>query len=331
VELGAYKYHVFINFREVRDNSWSHYARIANDLNGCGVPSIEETLREMLLQPLQDSFKELVHVDTFRHLMEARITQPQAQLNHKLMEETEKKIIGLLREVKQLSGGREDEMTIAREVRRKLEAILYLPIFTSRYPRLQPRGVKAAAEYLHNGLTESTTTWATLFSWLFVHALGKAVNQRDFAGQSRTWIDEWRLGKTIFSVLRDLGIEEGAAGSSLTVIKWLTNHQRWFEMKSSDQKQAFAKLELLFKDGDLRQFLQINQYKDIWWFNKEAFEEMLWWLMMVAALEIGSDSLRPVNAVIEELERCYSMIQKWQQAEEKSECQVEKLLELSRE
>ena len=116
------------------------------------------------------------------------------------------------------------------------------------------------------------------------------------------------------------------AWSSLTVIKWLTSHQRWFDAKFLDQKSACGKLELLLKDGDLRQFLQINQYKDTWWFNKEAFEEMLWWLMMVAALTIGSDPLRPVNGVIEELERCYSMIQEWQQAEEKSEYQVEKLL-----
>ena len=65
-------------------------------------------------------------------------------------------MIDLLREAKQLSGGKEDEMTIAREVRRKLEAILYLPIITSRYPRLQPKGVKAAAEYLHKKLTDST-------------------------------------------------------------------------------------------------------------------------------------------------------------------------------
>jgi hypothetical protein len=326
VELGAYKYHIFIDFREVRDNSWRHYAQIANDLNGRGVPSIEEALKEMLLQPLQNALKELVNGDRFRYLIQARITQPQAQLNQKLFEEIEKKMIGFLQEVKQLSGGREDEMKIAREVRRKLEAILYLPVLTSRYPRFQPKGVKAAAEYLHNGLTDSATTWATLFGWLFVHALGKVVNQRDFAEQSRTWIDEWRLGKTIIGVLRELGLEEDAAGSSLTVIKWLTRQQRWFEAKSLDRKQAYAKLELLLKDEDLRQFLQINKYEDIWWFNKEAFEKMLWWLMMVVALTIGSDPLLPVNAVIEELEGCYSIIQEWQQAEEKSEYQAGKLL-----
>ena len=196
VELGAYRYHVFIDFREVRDNPWRHYAQIAEDLNGCGIPSIEDALTEMLLQPLQNAFKGLVNGDMFRHLMEARITQPQAQLEQKLMEEIEKKIIHLLQETKRLSGGGEDGMTIAREIRRKLEAILYLPILTSRYPRLQPKGVQAAAEYLHKKLTDSITTWATLFGWLFVHALGKVVNQIDFAEQSRTWIDEWRLGKT---------------------------------------------------------------------------------------------------------------------------------------
>jgi glycosidase len=331
VELGAYRYHVFIDFREVRDNSWRHYAQIAGDLNGRGAPSIEDALKGMLLQPLQNAFKELANGNMFRHLMEARITQPQAQLDQNLVEEIEKKIIRLLQETKRLSGGREDGRAIAREIRRKLEAILYLPILTSRHPRLQPKGVQVAVEYLHKKLTDSTTTWATLFSWLFVHALGKVVNQENFAEQSRTWIDEWRLGKTIFGVLRDLGLEEDAAGSSLTVIKWLTRRQRWFGVKSLDQKQAYANLELLLKDEDLRQFLQINQYQDIWWFNKEAFEEMLWWLMMVAALTIGSDPLRPVNAVIEELEGCYSIIQKWQQAEEKSEYQVERLLTIMNE
>ena len=180
---------------------------------------------------------------------------------------------------------------------------------------------------MHKKLTDSTTTWATLFNWLFVHALGKMVNSKDFGEQSRAWIDEWNFGKTIFRVVRDLGLDETAAWKSLNVIKWLTGHQRWFEVKPSDQKQAHTVLDSLLKDSEVQQFLGMNQYDDIWWFNKEPFEEMLWWLMMAAALEIGSDPLRSVKAVVAELERCYSIIQIWQQAEEKSDFKVEKLLE----
>jgi glycosidase len=327
VELGAYKYHVFIDFREVRDNQWKHYAQIANELNGRGVPSIEEAYKEMLLQPLQDAFKELANADMFRRLIEARITQPQAQLDQKLMEEIEKKMIDLLQQAKQLSGGKEDEVTLTREVRQKLEAILYLPIITSHFPRLQPKGVKAAAEYLNKRLTDSPYTWVTLFSWLFVHALGEGVNQRDFAKQSRTWIDEWRLDKTISDVLKELGLDDGTTWRAVILVKLLTGHQRWFEPKPPGQKQASAILESLFKDDEAQQFLKVNRYDDIRWFNKEAFEELLWWLMLIAAVEIGSDPLRPINEVVKELNGCYSMIQIWQRAEEQSAYQVEKLLE----
>jgi hypothetical protein len=152
------------------------------------------------------------------------------------------------------------------------------------------------------------------------------VNSKDFEPQSRTWIDEWNFGKTIFGVMRDLGLDETTAWKSLNVVKWLTIHQRWSEGKSRDQKQTFAILEALFQDSEVRQFLGVNQYNDIWWFNKEAFEEMLWWLMMAAALTIGSDPLRPVKGLVAELEECYSMIREWQQAGEKSDYQVEKLL-----
>src|SRR4030043_2420461 len=171
--------------------------------------------------------------------MGARITQPQAQLDQTFMEEIEKKITALLQQAKQLSGGGEEEGPIAKEIRRKLEAILYLPIITSRYPQFRPKGVKAVAEYLHNKLNDSPYLWGTLFSWLSVHVLGKMVDHIDFAGRSHAWIDEWGLGKTITDVLKELTLDEAPAWRVVTLVKLLTTHQRWFEMKPSDQKQAY--------------------------------------------------------------------------------------------
>ena len=330
VELGAYKYHVFIDFREILDNQWHHYAQIAHALNGRGVSSIEDTLKEMLLQPLQHAFKELINANMFRCLMEAHIIQPQAQLNQELMEDIAKKTIDLLQQAKQLSGGREDEITIVGELRHQLKVILHLPMIAKHFPRLQPEGVKAAAEYLHKNLTDSAYIWGTLFSWFFVHALGRVINQRDFAEQSRSWIDEWRLGRTISDFLKDLGLDEATAWRAVTLVKLLTRYQRWFKAKPSERKQAWAILESLLKDDEACQFLQVNRYDDVLWFNKEAFKELLWWLMLIGAVEISSDPLRPVNTVVEELEGIYSIIQTWQQAGEKSEYQVEKLLELIR-
>ena len=114
------------------------------------------------------------------------------------------------------------------------------------------------------------------------------------------------------------------------LIKLLTGHQRWFEVKLSDQQPAYQVLDSLLKDGEVQQFLQVNRHNDILWFNKEAFDELLWWLMLIAAMEISSDFLRPAIEVVKDLESCYAMIQTFQEAEKKSDYQAEKLLEAVR-
>jgi 4-alpha-glucanotransferase len=50
-ELGAFKYSVFLDFREVEDNAEGHYAQLAARLGGRGVPSIDDALREMFAPP----------------------------------------------------------------------------------------------------------------------------------------------------------------------------------------------------------------------------------------------------------------------------------------
>ena len=321
VELGAFKYHVFIDFKEVQDNQYNHYASIANELNGRGVPSIEETFKEMLLQPLQNSFKELINVDLLRRLIAAHTTQPQGQFDQILIEEIERKAINFLREVKQFSGGREDERVVAREIKQKLEAILYLPAITSRFQVLQPRGVRAVAEYLHRKWMDSTLPWETILAWLFVHPIGKMVSLEDFPERSYRWISEWRLDQIIAQILADSGLDERTAWRSVTLIKILTRYQSWFK-----EENTYHIIENLLNDGEAQQFLGVNQYDDILWFNKEAFEEMLWWMMLTAAIEIGFDPLRPAKEIIRELEKVWSMLQKLHEAEKKSEYQVGKLL-----
>jgi len=235
VELGAYKYHVFMDFKEVQDNEWHHYAHIASYLNGRGTPDVEETLKEIFLQPVQNAFKELANAEVFRRLMDARLPKLNNKLNQAVLHEIEQKIINLLRQTQRHSGGMEDELAIAKELRDKLEAILRLPAIASRYPWTLKQEGKGAAEYLQEKLADAPFIWETLFGWLWVHALGKVVSHKDFVDQSRSWIDEWRLGKIIANLFVELGLEESTALRSVTLIKLLTAYQRWFEVKSAYQ------------------------------------------------------------------------------------------------
>jgi glycosidase len=322
-ELGAYQYHVFLDFREIQDNQWHHYEQLNQFLNGKGVPDLQEVLKDILLPPLHHAFRELVNADTFRRLREARITKTSEPLDKDLIDEVGQRVTYFLNQAKALSGGREDEIGLAKEIRQKLEAILFLPVITSRHQVLQPRGVKAVAEYLHRKLLEDTPLYEIIFAWLFVHLSGKIVSRGNFPEQSCRWIEDWRLDQIITQTLMDSGIDEGAAWRSVTLIKLLTRHQRWYQ-----EETVYGVIENLLKDGEVQRFLGVNRYEDILWFNKEAFEEILGWLMLTAAIEVGFDSLRPAKVIIKGLEKCWSMIQKLQEAEKKSEYRVEKLLEL---
>lgn len=53
VELGGYKCHAFVNFREVSDAPAGngHWAAVCQTLNGAGVPSVDEKLNEMFAPP----------------------------------------------------------------------------------------------------------------------------------------------------------------------------------------------------------------------------------------------------------------------------------------
>ena len=331
IELGAFKYHVFLDFREVQDNEWHQYAHLAAYLGGRGVPSIEEALREVFLQPIHEPFKELVNAGLFRQLMDARVTEPDEQPDAELLNEVEQKMLHLLHEIKQFAEGAGDETALAREIRRELEAILHLPVLDRRFDELEGPEIAAAAEYLKVNLTDDAAVWGTLLSWLFVHSLGKIVGSADFEQQSRSWIDEWVLGRIVAGALRDLGLDEPAAQQAVAVVKVLTSHQRWFEdVPASEPNRAYHVLQSLLRDDEVQRFLQVNRYQDVLWFNREAFERLVWWMMVAAVVDCWGEAGRPAVEVAEEVVERYEVVQALRRAEQESEYRVEKLLEMAK-
>jgi glycosidase len=328
VELGAFKYHVFLDFREVQDNVWHHYANLAAYLNGRGVPSIEEALRETFLQPIHHAFKELVNAGMFRRFIDARLTEPDAAPDPGLLDEVEQKSRRLLQEIKHFTGATADEAALAQEMRRQAEAVLQLPCLQSRFPWPESEVCPEAVEYITALLDADPQIWGSLLSWWCTHALGKIVGQVGFESQSRSWIDEWLLGKVTAAALRDLELDESAAWQAVGIVKILTSHQRWYATPPPDApSRAYRVLESLLKDAEVHQFLQVNRYQGLLWFNKEAFEQLLWWLLLTAVVDLCADPCRTAAEVAKEILARYQVIQQLHQAKEKSDYQVEKLLQ----
>jgi hypothetical protein len=311
VELGAYKCHVFLDFREISDNEWHHYEHLAAYLNGRGVPSVEAVRLEILFQPVHHPFMELVNADVFKRLMKGRVTKAGAHAEDALLDEVEGKMQTLLQGIKGFAGGQGDEAAIASEVRAQLSAALRLPVLKKG----------EIGEYLRTNLNDHPPAWGVLFGWLFVHGLGKTVAEIGFEEHSRSWLDEWQLGRMLAGVLRDLGLDEEGAEYAVTVIKLLTARQRWFEEKAT--VDMFEVLSSLFRDNDAQRALQVNRYQDTLWFNKEAFEQIIWWMFVIATVVCTSRS--PHRPAVE-IPTLWETVNRLRQASEASGYQVEKLL-----
>jgi hypothetical protein len=107
------------------------------------------------------------------------------------------------------------------------------------------------------------------------------------------------------------------------VIKILTSQQRWFDVDTAAAKRPAQVLDSLLADPDAVRFLQVNRYNEIDWYNKESFEELLTWLMLVEAVKatvVGEDVPKTLGAA-------HDVVLALQQAEAHSEYQVEKLKE----
>ena len=72
----------------------------------------------------------------------------------------------------------------------------------------------------------------------------------------------------------------------------------------------------MLKDGEGQQFLGVNRFKDVVWYNAEAFDELLWWLFLTAVIQSADDEIGGTYRVIRDIQR----------AGQKADYQVEKLL-----
>jgi hypothetical protein len=231
-----------------------------------------------------------------------------------------------------------DVDNLAAEVRRSIEGLLKVPVLKTEFPWSRSRKYKQALSFLDQDSLLSDgdlARWGTLLAFLFTRPLGKLQyeNPEDAAEQSRTWIDEWLLGKMIAITLQDLGLDEQSAWQSVGLIRLLTGHQAWWNAETTKKDQAVRVLQDWLRDGEIQRYLGINRYQGILWFQKESFETLMWWFYTAAVIDgiaSGDEEQADPSSVAKEVVACHDLIAQLLQAEQQSDYQIEKLLAASK-
>ncbi len=346
VELKAYEYQVFLDFRQVMDDENGQYARLAASLEGSGVDNLDDALTEMNLASVLVPFRELVNPGIFEWLIQNRwiagaLSDPEFDRSQyqQVLDEFEDKAIDLLNAIRDLVEGEGDPQAIAAEMQRDLEVMMTLPVLGERFPDLDSPEFRGALAFLEGGpskgaglASDEPELWGMLVAWAIVRPLGKTLAEADFAERSRTWIYEWLLGKIIARVLAAMGLDEGAARQRVALMRLYTTLPGICLSQVDDLGPLAANVaKCWLEDPDVQRFLHVHRYGDILWFNKEAFESLCWWAFTSSAVQ----ALRGVNGdrvesevVGEALITGYQVIETLLAAAEESGFQVEKLLDL---
>jgi antitoxin component HigA of HigAB toxin-antitoxin module len=207
-----------------------------------------------------------------------------------------------------------------------LESILKLRVFEDRYPFPQSKKYAEIIEFIRNNLVDYSFIWTVLVVWNDLRLLGKLITSEPaYAEISRSWLDEWGLSRHVDGTIQGMGFDAGQAHSAVTILKLLVSQQGWTN-DLADQTAA-GLMEKWLGNPEVRSFLGINRHRDVLWFNKEAFESMMWWMMTIGLLDQVSRPNASLTEAVETLFDAYGLIQEILDAEEGSDYQVERLLE----
>lgn len=321
-ELSAYQYHVFMDFREVEDDYFQKFSRLADYLNGGGVPSIETALNEHILAPVLDPVRELINPGI---LEKVQISTGEAELDEELLSQILDSQSRMLYASSTQLNKNFDLEKLLKATKTAMETLFSLSSELDTQNIIRSKKVKQIYAGLKQDLIKNPQNFNIILIWIILRFLAGNSNETNNLSLSRSLIDEWQINKIIENALFGLGMDPQKVYKSGLAIKYLIQHQNWFDESKSTSLQSL--LNGWISDDSIRSYLEINRYKDVLWFNKEAFEDFLTLMEMVTIIDSASHAEKTATEHIEDVMFCDLLIQKLDKSKEKSEYQLMKLIE----
>ena len=282
IELDAFKFHVFLDFYEIKDSDNKIYSKLASMLKGKGVSNISEALRKHFLNPLIEPFKDLVNINLYQAL-ELDLKDSKHKNNKKLLNLIEKKCNILTNIVSDLSKEESKPDKIVNLYKKKLNNFLHFQDF--KYPVENKISIQYMnlIEQMISHINSNELNIFILFSWIFSNCLKTDISKHSIY-QNIDIIEYWSIDDHISDILLQFGATREDSLKYIMLIKILTRYQ--ICVKGLDEKKDLNKLiDVFFKDNDVMDFIGVNQHENIIWFNKESFEELLNWIFLIALID----------------------------------------------
>lgn len=288
VELNAFRYLVYLDFREVYDES-GDYEKLIKKLQGRGVPSILRALAEMKLEPVHTAFEQMFDEESLEGFIKTCILDgDEKKRKEDRVIFIDKKFNKLLKNVNNHFGVSDGVKEILKKFDNQIIAVKKLNnILEQNFPVDNNR----QNHELHKTIITSpdsnySENSVLLIMWLMISSIEEIVKNVTRVTQ-KDYIDELLLDTPIRSIFRRLGRGDAEVYHELLLLNSL--RETSIELNNIFDNDTVAKDKLtpqvscnglvsILEKPVIRNFIGVNEYEGIIYYSKENFEELLNWL-----------------------------------------------------
>jgi len=259
--LDAFKYVVLLDFKEVKDTPEKNFAKLAEYLQGGGVPDISISSRKLSYGKLYSSFHSAAGAEVLKRILEFTIEPEDLK---KFQPEFQYRILNFLKELKKYSNNISNIKEIAVEIMSDVADWITLPNKFMKYNDLEK---------------------VFVFYWLVFRNISASATIKPEPDLAEL-LKEFLLADEICEAVKTLKINietDHLTGLLLALIK--------FEDIFTGQKKVtlLVKIQTLFSDSAVQKIVGGNTFNQTVWFNLEKMELFLNLLIAVNVHSFYSD------------------------------------------
>lgn len=279
VELGAFKYHVFWDFREVKPSSIRPYDELSELLDGKGVPSIDEAVMELSLQTVHTAIREALDAD---HLKKLKAGWNKGAVKQAAVKAFRSKIQPVVSSIAELDIARKVQIqTFVKDLEEDYTGLLELAYKYAWSGKSETEWQRFVRDLLPIEESGDIQGWRLMLGRIVFYRLNELC---DTTGEPNfNVIRDWHLGKFIRQSFVTLGADEEQVETEILLLTIFVELQKHIVSPNGAQTLT-AQLEALLHVPEVHRYLRTNRWNGRLWFNKERFEELLGWLSAINAL-----------------------------------------------
>lgn len=337
-ELGAFKYSVYLDWREVFDAD-GDWAKLAWKFGLNGVPNMQRAFDEMKVEDIHTAIEKMFDDESLNGFIKTCILEETNETEKDRISFIDERYFNLLNTIKDHFGLDTDLKPIIEKFEDSIVAVRKLNFLLDDVYQLEK---KSASKNVHHAIQISRdinyhNNSVFFMLWLIISNM-KELFPLEGKVNRLNYVTEMLLDTPVRKILQKIGRDNTKIFNEINLPDiFLNNYDQLMRIfihegndKSKNDYDISGKeekdelLSLLDKEA-VKMYLGINQFENIWYYSKEKFEELLNWVFTFYSLEIMKNN--DAESIKKLFDQSYKKYLEIIEASKRSEYKLEQLKE----